>query len=420
MFGTWLLATVIGAGGVKWENEFDAAFVLARERAVPVLIAFNMDHESANDALVKVYRDADFAKNAGECVCLIASAFNHEPTTDGHCSRFDGITCAEHQAVEKKARKTFLGTEEAIAPQHMLVTAEKKILSRRAFAIDATGLTKLIKMAVRALRSGDSAEVSHGAERGDVIAPGVPTGSQIAELIEKAKDRNAETRSAAILELGRIDDLRARDALIGLLDPKSMDATRAEAIAALATRGNFDALVPITARLKDTNTIVVRAAIRGLGKLGLPGGSKALLDLGKKKLLTMVASEIPFALAECDPKAPEVRMFIEKACANKDDAIAIGGMRALAKLDATPSTVKILRGKLGDSSTNVRGAAVWAIGTLREASLGEDLRSLSLKETSLDVRQCITAALRNISSTAKDPFDPELDGLLAKFHSDGS
>lgn len=420
MFGTWLLVAVLGADGVKWEAEFDAAFEAARQRSVPVLIAFNMDHESANDALIKIYRDAEFGKSAGECVCLIASAFTHEATADGHCSRFDGLTCAQHQAIEKKARKTFLGTEEAIAPQHLLVTPDRKILSRRAFAIDASGLTKLIKMAARALRTQSADVAASGGDRAEPSAPGVPTGAEIAELIAKAKDRNAETRAAAISELGRIDDLRARDALIGLLDPKSMDATRAEAIAALATRGNFDALEPIIARLKDTNTMVVRAAIRGLGKLGLPGGAKALIDLGKKKLLTLVASEIPLALAECDPKAAEVRAFIEKACASKDDAIVIGGLRALAKLEATPKTTKILRAKIDDSSTNVRGAAVWAIGTVRESSLVDELQSLAREETSLDVRQCITAALRNIASTAKEPFDPELDGLLAKFQPDAS
>ncbi len=417
MIGTWVLGLALAANGVAWETNLEAAFAQAKERNVPVLICFNMDNESANDALVSVYRDPEFGTKSGDCVCLIASAFSHpDAKADASCPRFDGVTCEQHKTIEKAARKAFIGSDEVVAPQHILVAPDRHVLIRRAYSIDKSGLLKLITMATSALHTGKTVEVDHGASpTGD--DPQLPTvsASHIAELIDAAKDHNAERRKPAIQELGRIDDLRARDALLALLDPKTMDDTRCDAIDALATKGNYDALLPIAARLKDSNTIVVQRAIAGLGRLELPAGVKPLLDLSKKKLVSMIACEIPSAMVDCDRDSPEATAFIKKACSNKDDAIVIGGLRALAKLDSDADSRKILGQKLADSSSSVRGMAVWVIGTNCERSFEDKLKALAEKETNLDVRTCILAALRNLSSTAEKPYDAELDNLLPRF-----
>ncbi len=419
MIGAWIVAAALLGNGVVWEKDFDAAFAKAKERNVPVLVCFNMDGESANDSLVKIYKDPEFVKRSADFVCLVASTFAHSPAgSSDPCSRFGTITCDDHRTVEKKARAAFIGKEEVIAPQHVLATPDKKVLVRRAYEVDKATLLKMMTMAHNAMRTGADVKADAAQESaGDSIRGGAPTAEHIAELIAAAKDHNAERRKPAIAELGQLDDVRARDALIALLDPRVMDDTRCDAIDALASKGNYDALAPIVARLSDSNTTVLHGAVLGLGRIGLPAATPALLKLTKKKLVTMVACDIPRALAECDPKSAEVQAFVKKASLDKDQGIAAGGLRALRSLKPDAETKKILETRLTDSSASVRGVAVWVVGTTRERALEAKLKGMLDRETNDHVRECIAAALKNLGAGDGSPCDPELDGMLWRFTS---
>jgi hypothetical protein len=194
-----------------------------------------------------------------------------------------------------------------------------------------------------------------------------------------------------------------------------MDDTRCDAIDALANKGNYDALGPIVLRLADSNTTVVHAAITAVGRIGLPAGAPPLLKLAKKKLVTMVARDIPPAVASCDPKSTEVQAYVKKSCMEKETGIAVGGLRALRALKPDAETRKILDTKLGDSTASVRGVAVWVVGTTREKSLGDKLKGMLDRETNTDVHNCIAAAIKNLQAADDAPPDGELEGMVWRF-----
>lgn len=415
MIAALLAATLLGADGVAWEKDYAAALTKAKERGVPVLVCFNMDGESANEEMVKLYREPEFVKRSLDFVCLVASAAQHNPeASTAPCPRFGGVSCAEHRKVEVKASAALIGKDEVIAPQHVLLAPDGKVLMRRAFGLAKDELLKMMKMAEKALKTGVSGkELEQDAE---TVAAEAET-RKIEDLIKSAKDHNAERRKPAISALGQIDDLRARDALIALLDPKNMDDTKADALDALATKGNYDAMSAVVARLSDTNTVVVRRAIATLRCMELPGAIPPLTKMWKKKLPSLVAGDIPAALVACGSKNPEVAVIIKKACASADSIVQQNALAATKSLPADPEITKILDARLGDDSSNIRGIAAWVVGMRRERTCEGKLQARLANEVNMDVKECMSAALRSLKAEDGAPVDAQLEGMLWHFTS---
>lgn len=400
MFTTLVVCTAILAGGVDWQHDLEQAFATAKTRQVPVLLAFNMDGEGANDDTVRIYKDPEFVAASKDYVCVICSTFSHGA---GECARFGGVTCAEHQKIEIKAREAFIGKETNIAPQHLLISPDKKVLARKAYFAGKSELLKLMRMAAKAVKGG-----AGGGDELDADA------KRLAELMEAAKDRNAERRGAAITELGGLESLAARDALIALVEPKNMDATRMEAIDALASKGNFDAMPALLSCLKDGNPLTVKHAIVGLEKICLPGAIPDLVKLWKSRPKAMIAREIPRAIAKCAPDDPEMQDLVRKACSSKDSVVKWSSIIALASLPKDAATRAVLDEKLKDTNGSTRGLAVWAVGKMRWREMRPTLEALAKTENNVEVRACIDAALKNLA-IEKGPDDPGLDALTWKF-----
>ncbi len=392
-----ILMCAVLADGVAWEHDFDAAIAAAKTRAVPIFLAFNMDGEGANDDTVRIYKDPEFVAASKNFVCIIGSTFEHGPA---ECPRFGTVTCAEHKKTEIKSREAFIGKENNIAPQHLLISPDGRILARKAYFAGKSELLKLMRMAAKSLRTS-----------GDDIASDE---KRLADLIEGARDRNAERRSLAIQELGNLEDLAARDALIALCTPKNMDATRMEAIDALASKGNFDALPAILECLKDGNPMTVKHAIVGLEKLELPNAVAPLVKMWKSHPKAMIAREIPRALAKCAPADAEVQDLVRKACSSKDSVVKWSSIIAVASLPKDDATAAVLKEKLKDGNGSTRGLAVWTIGSMRWKEFEPALIDLAKGENNADVRECIEASLRNLK-IEKGPNDNALHGMTSKF-----
>jgi len=129
-----LPAATLADTQVEWVASFSEALRLARETKRPIFVAFNMDAEVANDAMVKdVYRDRKFVEKSRKFVCVVASIFKHEEPVGAaggpECARFGRIGCAQHKDCEIRAREALLGGTEVIAPQHVICTAEGTLLA---------------------------------------------------------------------------------------------------------------------------------------------------------------------------------------------------------------------------------------------------------------------------------------------------
>src|SRR5258707_296022 len=65
---------------ILWQRSLDDALAIAQAEGRPLLVAVNMDGESASDRIVRErYRDPAFVAATRRFVCVIASAFRHAP-----------------------------------------------------------------------------------------------------------------------------------------------------------------------------------------------------------------------------------------------------------------------------------------------------------------------------------------------------
>lgn len=112
---------------IFWQRSLEDALALAKSEARPILIALNMDGESASERIVRErYRDPRFVALTRRFVCLQGSLFRHAPrdhSFDGQrlaSPRFGEITSGEAIVLEPILFDRFLG-EERVAPRHALI-----------------------------------------------------------------------------------------------------------------------------------------------------------------------------------------------------------------------------------------------------------------------------------------------------------
>lgn len=112
---------------IAWLGDLEVALKQSSAERRPLLIAVNMDGESAAERIVREqYRDPAFVALTDRFVCLVASAFRHTPRDFDDagarvpCPRLGRVTCGEHMALEPLLFDRYLGGER-IAPRHAVV-----------------------------------------------------------------------------------------------------------------------------------------------------------------------------------------------------------------------------------------------------------------------------------------------------------
>lgn len=137
-------------GSIEWRTHFDSAFEEARTRDVPVLIAFNMDNESACLSILRThYQDPEVVALSQKMVCLVGSTSLHD-SGETPCRRFKSLRCVEHRDVEIRARETYIRRPVAVAPQHLICSPDGRLLSRREYMLPKRDLARMMDGAIQA------------------------------------------------------------------------------------------------------------------------------------------------------------------------------------------------------------------------------------------------------------------------------
>jgi hypothetical protein len=120
-------ATKAPENQILWQRNLEDALALSKESGAPLLVALNMDGESASERITKEnYRDPEFVALTRHFVCVIGSVFRHnlrdydEQGRRIPCPRLGAVTCGEHIALEPLLFEKYLGGER-IAPRHALI-----------------------------------------------------------------------------------------------------------------------------------------------------------------------------------------------------------------------------------------------------------------------------------------------------------
>ena len=115
---------------IYWQRSLEDALALCKSTGRPLLVAMNMDGESASERITKEnYRDPKFVALTRSFVCVIGSVFRHnlrDHDEQGRripCPRLGEVTCGEHIALEPILFDKYLGGER-IAPRHALILSD--------------------------------------------------------------------------------------------------------------------------------------------------------------------------------------------------------------------------------------------------------------------------------------------------------
>jgi hypothetical protein len=284
-----------GEPQILWQRSLDDALALAKEEKRPILIAVNMDGESASERIVREnYRDPAFVNATRPFVCLVASVFRHTPRDYDEqgrripCPRLGEVTCGEHIALEPILYDKYLQGDR-IAPRHALILQDGTKSFDLSLLFDLRDIDK--KLAESAHFAPPVVMRPHAAIDAATIAAENDSKRRIELWSTLASARDQRGRSAfedALLPVSAEAPLR--ESLEGIRlagDAGSLGALRILLPKAEACSDAFVDQLALTAQDLKISAPVAAAAREKIGGLGPFPGSPEIGD--DAKLLPLVA-----------------------------------------------------------------------------------------------------------------------------------
>jgi HEAT repeat protein len=375
----------------------------AEKEGKPLLVAFLMDHEPANDETIeKIYPDPEVAKVSAKFVCLACCSGDHK-SDDGMCPRFPGITCAQHKAIEIKARARWLVGEDVCAPQHVFCDSKGHVVSRKVYFIAKQALTKAMAFALNTVSEDPESRRVVDQEK-----------VRVDQWLKDIESKNQGVRDPALVELGITEDPRALPAVLGIAKSGNATAARDAAIAALARKGNFAAVKPLTAMLSDPKPPVLIRLARTLEVIQMPDAAPGLMNAYKKERRDRVRGFLLRAAARSTPNNAAVRdaclAALKKASAQLEPCVLV----ALGRLNADAAIVEGVRPLLKDKNQNTRALAIWVLGSQATHDSESLIQELLEDEKAPEVVSIAASALKRCRGEKVDGYD----NLFTTFFSD--
>lgn len=388
---------------IAWEQDYDAALQRAASEKKPLFVAFLMDDEPANDQTVKDhYLDPQIVKLLGNFVCLVGCIGEHKG--DDGCKKFPGLQCAEHQAIEKKARQRWLLGDLVCTPQHVFCDPTGQVLHRKIYLISKSMLAKCLLMTLQDCGvdiKNMRVDFGKDAESADPDQER----NRVANWIADLDSRNLEVRETALRGLGYADDPRALPAVLERCGAKHDDPTRLAAIGALGRKGNYQAVDRLTALLSDNNAQILAKVASALESIELPQAAPALVAAMKKEKRDRVLGVLVRAASKSQPSNADVRDFCLKQLKSASVQLQANLLVALGRVDTNDKVVAAVTPLLTSKNQNVRGLAVWGLGNQRTAASAKALLQAQKDEKTPEVLKLLPSALRRCRGEAVESYE---------------
>jgi len=378
---------------IAWESDFDAALLRAQKESKPLLVAFLMDNEPANDETINQhYADPEIVKLSGKFVCLACCIGEHKGE-DGKCAKFPGITCEQHQAIEKKARARWLVGEDVCTPQHVFCDPKGQVIMRKVYLVPKQTLKKGMAFVLNAVAKDPDSKSLVDEEK-----------SRVDTWLKDLDSKNLEVREAALRELGVADDPRALPAVLQRAKTGE-DPTRVAAINALAKKGNYAAVKPLTTLLGDPKPqITIRVAI-ALEAIQIPDATPDLLTAIKKEKRDRVRGFFLRAAARSSPSSAAVRDACVQALKGASAQLLPCVLIALGRMKPDSRIIDSVRPLLTDKNQNTRALAAWVLGSQATPECATAIEALLQAEKTPEVKGLATSALKYCKGEKVDGYD---------------
>lgn len=406
---------------IVWEARSEAGLARAKAEKRVVFVAANMDGERACDRLAeKVYRDKTIVALTATTVNFIASPTSHTPG-DKVCARFGTLPCAAHQNVDKWARKDVFAPDAegyVVAPQHVFLDPDGKVLLSVPYEIDASELAWCFATALRAVDPTAKPLVpttAHAPRRlilGGVWKPlsekaaAPATHDEVVSLVKAVKKGlSSEARLDALRRIMSSDEPEGIDLLRAELrsgSDKNEGDHRAEllhSIGALSPPSYWELVSDFA--IGSENALRLEAAV-ALEQLAAPASLKKLQAALFKEDHREIKKEWIRAVAAAGANDAAVRKdLLKRVKSEKDELLRVNTIVALGSLAPGDDVAQVLAATLKDGSVIERAAAACALAIARDPGARTQLEAASKAATAPEaalVAEACTAALKSLEN----------------------
>lgn len=414
-------ASLLAQSGIRWTPGFDDAMAAAKTGNKVVLFAFNMAGERANDEVIADhYRDATLAKLSAATINVFCSIANEV--------RVAGVTVSQQQAAEQRARLQVLAIgpgEDVIAPQHVFVGPDGKVLSSVAYRVTKGELEWAWVDAIRKVDAKFEWQLSPAARAPRLLDFGAvergknekaPTKEQVAEALkELKKSRFGILRNLKSVELLMRSDEPDAIAFVETTMKTIPSGSRAGAIETIGLISPKAYHAVVTPYLSDREEDVRHAAAAAIEHLAEAKALPATMKQWKVEKAERVRGRLLRALAASAPTNKEVVAQIDKVLAQEQGAdLRAHAVLALALVEDKAKVAAGLALALRDRSAKVRSTAAFALASRRDADAAHELDEAAAREEEPETKAWIEEAAKVVRGADAKAFANFLERVLGE------
>jgi HEAT repeat protein len=388
-FGVWfaccLAAAVVtaqepAAGELKFAKSYEEAFTRAKAEKKPVLFCIMKDNEIACKRMLgTVYKNPGVRKKMAEFV-LVPCSISPEPT-------FEGVRAVEHQACERAMREAYQAENLVIAPQHIVVDPEGKLLLKKAYELNTGKFLEFLDRGL--LYFADPARATtESRPAGEEGAAGGRSAEveRILAMILKAappeKERlikdlmsdpsSAERQEACLEALKKTTDAKVRGGMVRALGYPE-----------------FSGAAPMMVKvLEEKDTFVRNCATVTLEEMANPAAAEALVALHKREKDAEIKKDSVRALGPCGGGKPEVRDLLLKELTATAETMRTAAAMSLGMFVAGDDAVrKAYVTRYPKESLKVKTAILWGLGLSGDIASAEIIKELMKDESNGQLKE---------------------------------
>ena len=420
---------------IQWAKSVDAALAKAKAENKVIFVALNMDGERANNQMVgEHYRDSEIQKLSRHTINMFCSNNVHKKT--GNCTRCKGTTCAIHRDNDFQVRRKFLnvdGNEAIVAPQHLFVSPEGKIITSVSYFITKGELEWMFVNAIRELnpefawtpRGRSRAPEKYlkgGADKTKAEKP--PTKEEVQKALKDIKKvagargggrggwreiiEAAQKNSRIVI---RSDDKRALD--WGQNTLRSYGRFRDGLIRDIGKVSPKPWSKVIEAYLTDTKDETRKTVAIALEQLANPKSVNPLRKAAKKEKEDDILGRMLRALAASGPgKSTAISTVTKAAKSHKKARVRAHAIVGVGKIEKREAVTTSLRVGLQDEDALVRTVTAYVIAIRQDKSLLDHLVASLQAETEDSVKAWFEKAINAVKSGDTKAFKNFLPKIL--------
>ena len=348
--------------GIAWQPDWDGALKLAAEQDKPLMVAFVLKGEPANEQVMRGhFRDGKLIALSRHFVCVAACPGLKEKQKG---VRFDGtkgdvsvdlgsVSPAEIARVERDARTRLLEASKVSCPQFVFVAPDgKTILLRHVWMLPKAELRQKMEMAL-AFHKPEGAGEAVKKHR-----------DQVSEFLVRATDKDKSIRRPALTFLAALDDPRISEFLVKRTRRNVASEQRHEAIFTMGVRANAKVLTRLHELLKAKDLKTRVHAAVATGKVGMADSISHLEKALKREKQDRVRSHLLRALVATCEDAATLEKNLASVMKRRAELDLVVALYLVSSLDTIPALKKAIKRLLTNSNKNVRTAAFVAVGSL--------------------------------------------------------